>query len=194
MGSRNSWIAAAAAALLFTLQLSAQTAPNPMQVALKRWYQANLAAQVLTTCGGFAYSLAFDGAHMWMACFSDNEILELNASDGALVRTVTGLTGPWDVLFDGANIWVTGNNELFKIRASTGALLGTFSVEGMGMTFDGQYVWVAGGPPASTRCWQRRVPSRRIRLPAGVQSPTAWLSTAPTSGQVATAIRVPSFS
>jgi hypothetical protein len=36
MGSRTAWITVAAAALLFTLQLSAQNPTNPLEVSLLR--------------------------------------------------------------------------------------------------------------------------------------------------------------
>jgi len=49
--------------------------------------------------------------------------------------------------FDGANIWVTsgGSTSITKLRASDGALLGTFPVGTItvGATFDGTYVWLA---------------------------------------------------
>ena len=54
----------------------------------------------------------------------------------------TSTTG---VVFDGANIWATAvsRNEIFKLRASDGALLGTFSIPSpLGITYDGANVWV----------------------------------------------------
>jgi DNA-binding beta-propeller fold protein YncE len=51
------------------------------------------------------------------------------------------------VAFDGANIWVANRNSsnVTKLRASDGALSGTFTV-GMGpggVAFDGTNIWVA---------------------------------------------------
>jgi DNA-binding beta-propeller fold protein YncE len=51
------------------------------------------------------------------------------------------------LVFDGNHIWVAnfGSNNVTKLRASDGAVLGTFSV-GMGaqgMAFDGANIWVA---------------------------------------------------
>jgi DNA-binding beta-propeller fold protein YncE len=50
------------------------------------------------------------------------------------------------VAFDGTNIWVanmSGNNAT-ELRASDGALLGTFFVglSPQGLAFDGVYMWV----------------------------------------------------
>ncbi len=49
--------------------------------------------------------------------------------------------------FDGANIWVTnaGSKNVTKLQASTGKVLGTFSVGTVptGIAFDGANIWVA---------------------------------------------------
>jgi YVTN family beta-propeller protein len=54
---------------------------------------------------------------------------------------------PEGICFDGANIWVTNNtdNTVTKLKASTGAVLGTYNV-GNGpsaICFDGANIWVA---------------------------------------------------
>ena len=55
-------------------------------------------------------------------------------------------TQPIGVAFDGANIWVANllSNNVTKLRASDGALLGTFSVgtQPVGVAFDGANIWV----------------------------------------------------
>jgi sugar lactone lactonase YvrE len=132
MVSRTARIAAAAVVLLFTLQLSAQQ-------------------QTFTVCPAIGSSdwplgLAFDGTHIWVSCYQAGKVVEINASNGTLVRTVT-VNGPNQLLYDGANIWVSsyGSGKLVKIKASTGGVLGTFTVGvgPSGMAYDGQYVWVA---------------------------------------------------
>ena len=54
--------------------------------------------------------------------------------------------------FDGTNIWVTDTNTpnantVTKLLASTGAVLGTYSVGygANGVVFDGSNIWVANG-------------------------------------------------
>ncbi|XHR29838.1 MAG: hypothetical protein ACFUZC_04640 [Chthoniobacteraceae bacterium] len=51
------------------------------------------------------------------------------------------------ICFDGANIWVTnnGSNNVTKITAATGAVVGTYSVgtAPVGICFDGTNIWVA---------------------------------------------------
>jgi YVTN family beta-propeller protein len=138
-------IARIAVVLTLVLQLTAQNAANPIQIALLRWYQANTAAQISTcaTPGG----MAFDGSHIWVACNNADEIQEFNASDAALVRTVaTSGLSPTLLLYDGANIWATnyGSNSVTEVNASTGTVTATFAVqsEPESMAFDGANVWV----------------------------------------------------
>ena len=54
---------------------------------------------------------------------------------------------PNGIAFDGANIWVSnwGSNNVSKLRASDGALLGTYAVGGapQAVAFDGVQIWVA---------------------------------------------------
>jgi hypothetical protein len=47
------------------------------------------------------------------------------------------------VAFDGANVWVTNAESVTKLRASDGALLGTFNIDAAGgVAFDRANVWV----------------------------------------------------
>src|SRR5262249_37480786 len=58
---------------------------------------------------------------------------------------------PFSMTFDGAIIWVTNlsvinGNTIIKVRASDGAVLGTFPAGGdrpIGVAFDGANIWVA---------------------------------------------------
>jgi hypothetical protein len=56
-------------------------------------------------------------------------------------------SGPVGLAFDGASIWVANYTSfsINKLRASDGALLGTFGVANPpgGLAFDGANVWVA---------------------------------------------------
>jgi hypothetical protein len=46
--------------------------------------------------------IAFDGANLWAANRDDNNVTELRASDGVVVRTVAVRGAPDGVIFDGA--------------------------------------------------------------------------------------------
>jgi hypothetical protein len=62
--------------------------------------------------------IAFDGANLWVANRDDNNVTELRASDGVVVRTVAVLGAPNGVIFDGANIWVVNQDYNLKVDGS----------------------------------------------------------------------------
>ena len=96
--------------------------------------------------------IAFDGAHIWVACRHANSVQEFNVSDCRLLRTITdpvNLASPENLVFDGQNIWVSNSSVnrgmLTRVRTSDGAMLGTYAVGSgpYGMVFDGASIWVA---------------------------------------------------
>jgi hypothetical protein len=116
---------------------------NPLQVALLRWYDANLTTAF--TVGTSPRAVAFDGANIWVANFGSNNVTELRASDGTTLGTFAVGTNPIGVAFDGANIWVTnfGSNNVTKL-GSDGTTLGSFGVGSNPdlVAFDGTNIWV----------------------------------------------------
>src|SRR5271166_6946625 len=122
---------------------AATALPNANQLALLRWYGANVTAS-FSVGGGLG--LAFDGSNPWSVNPGTSSVSKLRASDGALLGTFTVGYIPGYAAFDGANIWVTnlGDNTVSKLRASDGATLGTFptGVFPWGIAFDGTSSWV----------------------------------------------------
>src|SRR5579863_5975535 len=59
---------------------------NPLKVALLKWYQANLVPTAFPV-GQQPYSVAFDGANIWVANNADGTVSKLRASDGAALGT-----------------------------------------------------------------------------------------------------------
>ena len=113
---------------------------------------------VTTVSTGFSQvrGIAFDGASIWVTDTSAG-LLRLDGG-GAIIQTVP-VTSPVGLVFDGANLWVPGNfSELTVVRASTGALLGTLSGNGLdgvqGVAFDGERVLVTNGAGASVSLWK----------------------------------------
>jgi len=142
--------------LLVALLIWAQNSVNPVRAALLRWYPADQ-VQTFGTCAD-PQGVAFDGAHIWIACHGANAIEEFNVSDGSFMRIITDnmkLRTPQYLLYDGANIWVsntsTSSGMLTKVRARDGAILNTYRVGSgpEGMAFDGAAVWVANYASAS---------------------------------------------
>jgi hypothetical protein len=52
-------------------------------------------------------AVVFDSKYIWVSNFEDNSLTKLLASNGAEVATITGLSSPSFVAFDGGNIWVS---------------------------------------------------------------------------------------
>jgi len=63
-----------------------------------------------------------------------------------VLGTSTAGNRPYDVAFDGANIWVANfnSNNVTKLRARDGSTLGTFGAGSapQGVAFDGANIWV----------------------------------------------------
>jgi hypothetical protein len=118
--------------------------PNANQLALLRWYSANVSASFQV--GGHPIGMAFDGANLWVVNTGFYFVSKLRASDGAVLGTFPVGKYPGYAAFDGANIWVTnlGDNTVSKLRASDGASLGTFptGTAPWGIAFAGTSVWV----------------------------------------------------
>jgi hypothetical protein len=119
---------------------------NPQRIALLRWYEASQAGNSFTV-GTNPIGVAFDGANIWVANQSSNNVTKLRANDGSVLGTYSVGTWPNGIAFDGANIWVTNSssNNVTKLRASDGSVLGTYSVgtNPCGIAFDGVNIWVA---------------------------------------------------
>src|SRR3990167_2285780 len=64
------------------------------------------------------FSVALDGANIWVANYGSKTVTKLRASDGAVQGTYEVGTHPVGMAFDGANIWVanSGSKDLTKLR------------------------------------------------------------------------------
>jgi hypothetical protein len=97
------------------------------------------------------YGIAYDGAFLWTANYSDGSItfiplpagsIEADLSDSV---TVGGFSLPTGLVYDGANMWLTDGtaNKLYKLN-SDGSIAQTVAV-GSGPAFpafDGANIWV----------------------------------------------------
>ena len=117
---------------------------NPQQIAIRRWYAANLVTQL--PVGNNPNDVAFDGENVWVANNGDNSVTKLRASDCAILGTFPVGDGPLALAFDGANIWVANHNSnnVTKLKASDGTVVSTFAVgsDPAGIAFDGSNIWV----------------------------------------------------
>ena len=116
---------------------------------------------VTTVTAGFTnpYGALYDGANVWVSDVNAAVIFKLDAS-GAILQTVTVGFSPRFPIFDGANIWVpnAGDNSISVIRASSGAVLGTLTGNGLNQpnvaSFDGQRVLVPNPAGDSVSLWK----------------------------------------
>ena len=101
--------------------------------------------------GSGPMAVAFDGVcWVWVACYSNNTVYRVEINKGTVEGPFgTGhLNGPMNIVFDGANFWVsnTNSNNVTKLKASDGSVVGDYSVGGTfprGMAYDGANIWVA---------------------------------------------------
>ncbi len=77
--------------------------PNPLQVALLRWYAVNQTGLSFPV-GSFAGGVAFDGANIWVTSSGSNNVTKLRASDGANLGTFDVGGATVGIAFDGTNI------------------------------------------------------------------------------------------
>jgi hypothetical protein len=100
---------------------------------------------VLGTFGGgkSAYGLTYDGSNIWLASFGANAVTKIRATDGTTLATYP-VTSPYDVIFDGVNVWVTSQQGVTKLRGNDGFRLGIFLSQNSftGAGFDGANIWV----------------------------------------------------
>ncbi len=132
---------------------------NFLQIAILRWYHANLTASF--AAGPFPFGLAFDGANIWVANNSANTVSRLRACDGANLGTFEVGTFPEGVAFDGANIWVTnfGGNSVTWLRGSDGTNLGTFAT---GTGPEGVACGLPTAPILEPSAWETSHAPRRL--------------------------------
>ncbi|HWZ84210.1 MAG TPA: hypothetical protein VNW47_16400 [Terriglobales bacterium] len=133
------------AILCAVLSVPAFAQINPKQVALLRWYPANLSA-TLSLAG--PYGMTFDGTNLWIGGRSaPGVVTKLRASDGTMFGSTSVGSAVSQLAFDSANVWAAlDSGSVAKIRASDGMLLGSFPVAGVdsarSIVFDGQFIWV----------------------------------------------------
>jgi len=125
----------------------ARLSPTTQQIALLKWYTAITGTGSTFAVGTDPYSIAFDGANMWVANDGSNTVSVLRASDGYHVMTPTVGSHSWGIAFDGANMWVANADDytVSVLRASDGYHVMTPAVGSSprGIAFDGANMWVA---------------------------------------------------
>jgi hypothetical protein len=122
---------------------------------------ATIPWSVTTVTTGFSVPIGalYDGTNVWITDFAAGTLLKLDSA-GAILQTVTVETNPVIPVFDGTNIWVpnNGSNSVSVVRASSGAVLQTLTVNGLSgpvaAAFDGERVLVTNKIGNSVSLWK----------------------------------------
>lgn len=101
-------------------------------------------------------AIALNGPHVWVANLDYSSVVELNASNGALVRHIkaNSLNEPLSIAVDRRHVWLANffGNSVTELDKSTGALvrvIGAGIDEPGGIACSGSHVWVTNGPSNS---------------------------------------------
>ncbi len=114
-------------------------------------YITKIRASDATVAGSYRWGLAprailFDGESLWFTLGSPQAIVKFRPADGAQLAYYAMPSLSLQALaFDGTHIWVGAMNSVTKMRASDGAVVGTYPAGRypVAMAFDGTSIWVA---------------------------------------------------
>jgi DNA-binding beta-propeller fold protein YncE len=90
----------------------------------------------------------FDGTNIWVPNFESESVSVVRASTGAVLATLTGLSGAWAAAFDGQYVAVTSlpNDTITVFKAADLSLVQSSFLLGSnpaGICSDGIQFWVA---------------------------------------------------
>ena len=125
--------------------VTAQTSPGKIYVL-----NPDAAPGVVTIfendIGANPVQITFDGANLWTANLSGS-ISRVNASSAIDSTFTAGFVAPYDILWDGSNLWVvdSGDNHVKRVDVSSGLVLESIAVgnQPRNILFDGMNIWVS---------------------------------------------------
>jgi hypothetical protein len=124
--------------------------PNPKQLGMLRWYEANRANYAVTV-GDFPDQMIFDGDNIWVTSWGAGQVTQIRPSDEEVLRTCPAGTNPNALTYDGRALYVASesvpditivNPRTCENRATLGTAQGIPNSGHWGMAFDGEHVWV----------------------------------------------------
>jgi hypothetical protein len=106
--------------------------------------------------------IAVAGPTVWITNGVNNSVAELDASDGHLIRTLSGARNSFDaaglIAADPSHIWIPNmsastraNGTVTELNASDGSVAGVFNERSRGLDYpvaiadDGRHVWITSG-------------------------------------------------
>jgi DNA-binding beta-propeller fold protein YncE len=119
------------------------------RAALDQWWTPQTPETLgTTTVGDQPMSIKSDGELVWVANFVGNSISCIQASDGKLIKTYTGVTKPRALVVARGKIYVAGNEpagKLYSIDPTSASSTATFVTDigsnPIALAFDGEFIW-----------------------------------------------------
>jgi hypothetical protein len=154
------------------------------RAALRQSWTVQGAANLgLTTVGLSPWAVESDGLDLWVANASSASVSRVRGSDGRLLETWTGATGPLGVLSAMGRVFVTGGGspgKLYRIDPSQAAGIVTtvasnVGVSAQGIAFDGARIWTANAGSVSIATPGATIPWTVTTVTAGFTTPIGIL-------------------
>lgn len=155
--------------------------PNPRQVAILRWYEANN-SELEIALDDRPGAIAFDGESMWVANRGDDAdpdddaVTKITASTKKVVADFPTGQSPSAIAFDGENIWVANadSDDLTKFNkdGSRKRTLPSGGQRPVALAFDGEFMWVVNEGDDTVVKYDVRSETISDTIPAG-NSPSA---------------------
>jgi hypothetical protein len=136
-------------AAFITRTLDQSLKRGSQRAALDQWWIPQIPEALgTTTVGDNPLAVKSDGELIWVANFSGNSVSCIQASDGLLLKTYTGVTKPRALLAARGKIYVAGNEpagKLYSIDPTSASSTVTFVTDiganPIALAFDGEAIW-----------------------------------------------------
>ena len=116
--------------------------------------------------------LTSDGTYIWVVNQGEWELSKIKISDNSVTALPIAVSGPYAITYAAGYIWVTAGNSILKINPITNNTDDIIDLSPellMGITYDGQYLWVASKGKEALKI---DIATKSIvkRLPAGTMA------------------------
>ena len=126
--------------------------PNPRQIGMLRWYDANQSPSQVPIAT-FPDQIAFDGTYLWVSAWGSDKIVKVEPSDGSRLAEFsvgTACPNPNPIAYDGAYVWFASESspKICRMQATSGVMPTILAPPAIpdsghwGMVYDGKYIWV----------------------------------------------------
>lgn len=117
---------------------------NRGRIAQLRWYDINRLG-LKYDAGAYPLGICYDGHYIRTVNKNDNNVCKLDPRTGAKVGADIGVVNaPYNICFDGKNLWVAGEGGISKVDATAGTAVNIATVSGaVHICFDGKNIWAS---------------------------------------------------